>query len=60
MGLFNYITSLPVNVQAVITHYATDDLNLDECEQFKNELEQLGYTFEYDFDCVPYDLRKLK
>ena len=60
MGLFNYVSSLPVNVQAVITSYAKDDLTLDECKQFQEELEQLGYTFDYGFDCVPYDLAKLK
>lgn len=60
MGLFNYINQLPVKVQAVVLEYAKDDLTFEECKQFQDELEQLGYTFDYGFDCVPYGLRKLR
>jgi hypothetical protein len=56
--LFETPELIPDNVRAVLDSYLeptyeTLGLMLDECEE-------LGYTFDYYLDAVPYDLRKIE
>ena len=56
--LFETPELIPENVRAVLDSYLeptyeTLGLMLDECEE-------LGYTFDYYLDAVPYDLRKIE
>jgi hypothetical protein len=56
--LFETPELIPDNVRAVLDSYLeptyeTLGLMLDECEE-------LGYTFDYYIDAMPYDLRKIE
>lgn len=36
-----------------------DGLDYNDCANFQKECEDLGYTFDYGLDSVPFDLRKI-
>ena len=36
-----------------------DGLDYKNCKSFLNEVEKIGYTFEYGLDAEPFNLRKL-
>jgi hypothetical protein len=58
--LFNHIETLPLEVQNVLSEYENKwDESYQMCREMKARLEQLGYTFEYYLDAIPYDLKKL-
>ena len=57
MDLFEVIITLPQEVQDVIATF--EDETYDECRRLLDELEPLGYTFEYYLDAVPFNLKKL-
>jgi hypothetical protein len=54
--LFETPGLIPDNVISVINTF--EDNTYEECERIKNELEQIGYTFEYGLDAEPFNLRK--
>lgn len=59
--LFETPELIPENVRAVFDKYDNgDELSYEEIFKLHTEVEQLGYTFEYYLDAVPYDLRKIK
>lgn len=59
--LFEHTENLPSEVLQVIDKYANlIDLSYTECEEFLNELEPLGYSFEYGLDAEPCNLTKIK
>ncbi len=59
--LFKNVESLPQNVQNVIEKYDEDwEYTYENCANMQDELEQLGYTFDYYLDATPYNLRKMK
>jgi len=33
--------------------------NYQDCEKFKKEVENIGFTFDYGLDAIPYDLKPL-
>jgi len=35
-------------------------LSFNECDEFLEEVEKIGYTFDFDFDAIPYNLRIIK
>ncbi len=57
--LFNHIDELPTNVQELLN-------SRDECESYEDcntliaELNELGYTMDYDLDAVGYNLREIR
>jgi hypothetical protein len=55
--LFETPVLIPDNVISVINTF--EDNTYEECERIKNELEQIGYTYEYGLDAEPFNLRKL-
>lgn len=60
IDLFDCIETLPKEVQDVIEHYnQSNDLTYQQCDEFKSNLNKLGFTFDYYLDAVPYDLRAI-
>ena len=57
MDLFEVVITLPQEVQDVLNTF--EDETYDECRRLLDELEPLGYTFEYYLDAVPFNLKKL-
>ena len=60
MDLFENYELLPGNVLEVLTEFEEMDETYENCENFRNQLENIGYTFDYYLDAIPYDLRKIK
>lgn len=59
--LFETPELIPDNVRAVFDKYDNgDELSYEEIFKLHTEVEQLGYTFDYYLDAVPYDLRKIE
>lgn len=56
--LFNHVDELPQAVQDLLN-------SKDECESYEDcntlieELNELGYTMDYDLDAVGYNLRSI-
>jgi len=59
--LFETPELIPENVRAVFEKYCEHgELTYETILKLHTEVEQLGYTFEYYLDAVPYDLRKIE
>lgn len=56
--MFEHIKSLPIEVQAVLERYSTEDETYENLSNMRIELGALGYEFEYDLNAVPYMLRE--
>ena len=59
IDLFEKYELLPSNVLKVLTDFEDFEETYEDCEKFKNELEKIGYTFEYYLDAIPYNLQKI-
>jgi hypothetical protein len=55
--LFETPELIPNNVMSILETF--EDNTYDECDRIKNELEHIGYTFDYYLDAEPFNLRKL-
>ncbi len=55
--LFETPELIPNNVMSILETF--EDNTYDECDRIQNELEQIGYTFDYYLDAEPFNLRKL-
>lgn len=53
------IDTLPEPVQNIIEKYSNDDMSYASCEKMLNEMNAVGYTFEYYLDAVPHSLKKM-
>lgn len=53
--LFETPELIPSDVMNIILTF--NENTYEECERVKNELEELGYTFDYYLDAEPYALR---
>jgi len=56
--LENY-DEIPDEVKAILEEYEMEDADYDTLENLKSELEEIGYTIDYDLGGTPYDLRKI-
>lgn len=52
--LFNHIDELPTKVQQVLSRECE---SYQDCNTLIAELNELGYTIDYDLDAVGYNLR---
>lgn len=59
VDLFEHYTELPTDLCAIIDKYAYSDNTYETCESMLAEVKELGYTFDYDLDAQPYNLRKI-
>ncbi|MEY5041830.1 MAG: hypothetical protein RLZZ414_1383 [Bacteroidota bacterium] len=61
--LFNDIDNLPVEVLNIINKYCEieNEIGLDypDLANFLNELNAVGYTFEYGLDAQAFNLQKI-
>jgi hypothetical protein len=55
--LFETPELIPSSVMSILETF--EDNTYDECDRIQNELEQIGYTFDYYLDAEPFNLRKL-
>ena len=58
--LFEYPELIPENIQAIMDSADEDKDPYKECERMLEEMNELGYTFEYGLDGVPFGLTKLE
>jgi len=59
IDLFAHYYLLPQEVQDVLAKYSDWDATYDQCRAMLNDMEALGYTFEYYLDAEPYNLLKI-
>ena len=55
--LFETTELLPKEVIDILETF--EDNTYDECRRVQDELETIGYTYDYYLDAQPYNLRKL-
>jgi hypothetical protein len=60
IDLFEDIESLPEDVYKTILYYSNYDETYYKAEELLEKLEKLNYTFDYDLDAIPYNLRQIK
>jgi hypothetical protein len=62
MDLFEHYDKMPEDLKKVCDKWdeynSTTGLDYNTCSQFLNEIEAIGYTFDYGLDAEPYNLRK--
>lgn len=61
VDLFEDYDDIPANLQKVLdkNQEALEGGDYRDLEKILKQVNKLGYTFEYDLDGVPYDLRKI-
>lgn len=60
MDLLENFETLPENIQKILNSFNEEtDNQYEECQRVVNELEQNGYTAEYDLSGELFDLKKL-
>lgn len=59
--LFEDYENIPSELMAVLEKYNTSESSLSyiECEAMLKDVNELGYTFEYGLDGVPFNLHKI-
>lgn len=61
MDLFENYHLLPEELKAVLDKWQQKEANVgldyNDCKAFKEECEAVGYTFDYQLDAQPFDLR---
>jgi hypothetical protein len=60
--LFNHYQDQPEPLKKICDKWQqkleTDGLDYKDCKSFLNEVEKIGFTFEYGLDAEPFNLRK--
>lgn len=60
MDLFENLDFVPATVAKVINKNLPDEgANYEQLYETKKQLNELGYTFDFGLDAVPFNLRKL-
>lgn len=63
MDLFENYNQLPEELQAVLNKWQQKEANIGldykDCKAFQEECEAVGYTFDYQLDAQPFDLRPI-
>jgi len=52
-------SELPIEVQEVLSKYAYDEFDYENCGNLVDDLNRVGYTCEYGLDAEPFGLRRL-
>jgi hypothetical protein len=56
--LFDTPELIPDNVQEILSSF-NGDFTYEELDRIKDELELIGYTFDFYLDAEPYGLRPI-
>lgn len=56
--LFDDIKQVPLKVRKVIKKHLHEGADYTDCHRLWEELQPLGYTFEYGLDAIPFNLKK--
>jgi len=59
IDLFENIESLPEDIYKTILYHSNYDESYYKVELLLEKLEKLNYTFDYDLDAIPYNLRQI-
>ena len=63
VDLFEYPDLIPPDLKTITDKWNQISIELgltyDNCEEFLKEVEELGYTFDFDLSAQPYDLRPI-
>jgi len=58
--LFPVYYILPKPIQAIIEKYGEEQvLSVENIKKFQQELNEVGYEFDYGLGCIPFNLREL-
>ena len=58
MDLFEQWDTLPKEVKEILSSFDDLEDSYQECERVLIELKPHGYTFEYQLDGIPFNLKK--
>jgi hypothetical protein len=58
LDLFDIYEMQPDNLKKICEEYEMEYNDPDICRQFLAEVEEIGYSFDYGLDAVPFNLRK--
>jgi hypothetical protein len=53
-------TLIPVEVKDILQKYEHGDFDYNTCRNLQNELEDIGYTFDWGLDAEPFYLRPIR
>lgn len=57
--LFEHYEKLPDNVKSIINFYENEENDYNTCQRLIDDLEEVGYTCEFDLSGVPCNLTVL-
>lgn len=57
--LFEDHAAIPAEVREILEKYPLEDGDYKDLAACLSELENIGYTYEYYLDGVPFNLRKI-
>jgi hypothetical protein len=60
VDLFKHPKLLPFEVQLILEKYQNINFDYKVIEKMINELNQFGYTCDYDLEAEPYELKLMK
>jgi hypothetical protein len=58
MDLFETPELIPQRLQIVFAKF-DDTMTYTQCEALLRRVERMGYTFDYELDATPYNLRPI-
>ncbi len=58
--LFNFHELLPAEIKAILDTFDCETLSYQDCQSMLAQMEENGYTFDYDLGAAPYNLRILE
>lgn len=63
LDLFKHEELQPKELNNIINNWSeklnSDSMNIAECNKLQQEINEIGYTFHYGVDAVPYHLREM-
>jgi hypothetical protein len=59
MDLFAHYKKLTPEAQDILKKYEDWNATYEECWDMLTEMEEVGYTFDYYLDGIPYNLRRI-
>lgn len=57
--LFEYYEDQPEELQRVLKPYEEHDPTYESLKKILEEVQSIGFTFDYGLDAMPYNLRKM-